>query len=77
MKRLIDDLGEDDAVAALEAMNTAPRPHIRNDGYVQDPASGWVAGLVDVEPGNRVFDLCAAPGGKTTAWPTSSPTDSL
>lgn len=67
VRRLIDDLGETDAVAALEAMNVAPRPHVRNDGYTQDPASGWVAGLVDVQPGNRVLDLCAAPGGKATA----------
>lgn len=67
VKRLSDDLGETDAVAALEAMNVAPRPHVRNDGYTQDPASGWVAGLVDVQPSDRVLDLCAAPGGKATA----------
>lgn len=67
VKRLTDDLGAADATAALEAMNTPPRPHVRKDGYTQDPASGWVAGLVDVQPGHRVLDLCAAPGGKTTA----------
>ena len=67
VKRVTDDLGEADGLAALEAMNVAPRPHVRNDGYTQDPASGWVAGLVDVKPGNRVLDLCAAPGGKATA----------
>lgn len=65
--RLRHDLGDADAFAALEAMNAAPRPHVRDDGYVQDPASGWVAGLVDAASGHRVADVCAAPGGKATA----------
>lgn len=67
VQRLRSDLGDADAFAALEAMNTAPRPHVRDDGYVQDPASGWVAGLVDAALGFRVADVCAAPGGKATA----------
>ena len=38
----------------------------RADGYVQDLASQWVADLVEARPGDRVADLCAAPGGKAT-----------
>jgi 16S rRNA (cytosine967-C5)-methyltransferase len=34
---------------------------------VQDEASQLVAALVDPRPGERVLDLCAAPGGKATA----------
>ena len=34
--------------------------------YVQDEASQLVAFLLDVKPGQRVLDLCAAPGSKTT-----------
>jgi 16S rRNA (cytosine967-C5)-methyltransferase len=34
--------------------------------YLQDDASQLVAHVVDVQPGERVLDLCAAPGGKTT-----------
>ena len=34
--------------------------------YLQDEASQLVAKIVDVKPGERVLDLCAAPGGKTT-----------
>ena len=34
--------------------------------YVQDEASQLVALLLDAQPGQRVLDLCAAPGGKTT-----------
>jgi 16S rRNA (cytosine967-C5)-methyltransferase len=34
--------------------------------YLQDDASQLVAQVVDVKPGERVLDLCAAPGGKTT-----------
>lgn len=32
---------------------------------VQDAAGQLAAGLLDVRPGQRVLDLCAAPGGKT------------
>ena len=34
--------------------------------YLQDEASQLVAQTVNVQPGERVLDLCAAPGGKTT-----------
>lgn len=34
--------------------------------YLQDEASQLVAQTVDVKPGERILDLCAAPGGKTT-----------
>ncbi len=60
------DLGEPDAIAALEVMNTAPTVTEREDGYIQDLASQWVAESVEAQPGERVADLCAAPGGKST-----------
>ena len=34
--------------------------------YLQDEASQLVAHELEVKPGERVLDLCAAPGGKTT-----------
>ena len=34
--------------------------------YLQDEASQLVAQIVDAKSGERVLDLCAAPGGKTT-----------
>jgi len=34
---------------------------------VQDEASQLVVGLLDPQPGERVLDVCAAPGGKATA----------
>ena len=34
--------------------------------FVQDEASQIVAHLVNPQPGERVLDACAAPGGKTT-----------
>ncbi|HKG78877.1 MAG TPA: 16S rRNA (cytosine(967)-C(5))-methyltransferase RsmB [Pyrinomonadaceae bacterium] len=34
--------------------------------YLQDEASQLVARVLDVQAGERVLDLCAAPGGKTT-----------
>ncbi len=34
--------------------------------YLQEPSAMAPVGLLDVKPGQRVLDLCAAPGGKTT-----------
>lgn len=34
--------------------------------YLQEPSAMAPAGLLDPQPGERVLDLCAAPGGKTT-----------
>lgn len=65
--RLRADLGPERALAALEAMSSASAPTVRDDGYTQDRASQWVAELVEAAPGERVGDLCAAPGGKATA----------
>ena len=67
VRRLADDLGVDAAAAALEQMNEPPVVTEREDGYVQDEASQWVAAYVGVQPGERVVDVCAAPGGKATA----------
>jgi len=38
------------------------------DGWcsVQDEAAGWICHLVDPLPNEKIADLCAAPGGKTT-----------
>ena len=37
---------------------------------VQDPATAGAVDLLDVKPGHKVLDFCAAPGGKTVqaAW---------
>jgi 16S rRNA (cytosine967-C5)-methyltransferase len=67
VERLTADLGAAQAVAALERMNRPATATHRADGYVQDLASQWVAELVGVTAGERVADLCAAPGGKATA----------
>jgi 16S rRNA (cytosine967-C5)-methyltransferase len=37
----------------------------RGDFWVQDAAAALPARLLDAQPGERVADLCAAPGGKT------------
>lgn len=33
--------------------------------YAQDPSTVTAPGLLDVQPGQRVLDMCAAPGGKS------------
>lgn len=64
------ELGED-ATAALERMNEPAPVTVRDDGYVQDRSSQWVAAAVEAEAGERVLDTCAAPGGKSTALAAS------
>jgi len=46
-----------------------------SDGLVsvQDTAAQLAAGLLDVRPGHRVLDVCAAPGGKTAHILESQP----
>jgi len=34
--------------------------------YIQEPSAMVPAGFLDAKPGERVLDLCAAPGGKST-----------
>lgn len=64
--RLEADLGREEMVAALAAMNEPATVHARDDGYIQDPASTAVADAVGARAGERILDLCAAPGGKAT-----------
>ena len=52
---------------ALARMNEAPTVTHRADGYTQDESSQWVAASVEAGAGERIFDMCAAPGGKATA----------
>ena len=54
---------------SLIAMTTPERPDPRADGYVQGQASQWVGEVIDAAGGDggQLVDLCAAPGGKTTA----------
>ncbi len=65
--RLVNEIGHDEAHQALAHMNRPASRTERGDGYVQDLASQWVAAAVEAQPGERVADLCAAPGGKATA----------
>ncbi|HEY8544520.1 MAG TPA: transcription antitermination factor NusB [Acidimicrobiales bacterium] len=67
VERLTADLGRAQALAALATMNEPAEVVERPDGYVQDTASQLVTALVGAEAGERVLDLCAAPGGKATA----------
>ena len=51
----------------IETRAEAPLPGDREGWYqVQDEASMLVAHLLDPQPGDRILDACAAPGGKTT-----------
>lgn len=67
VERLAGDLGPADARSALDTMNQPATVTERPDGYVQDRASQMVAAHVGALPGQRILDICAAPGGKATA----------
>ena len=71
VEQLCADLGATDALAALAQMNEPASMTVRDDGYRQDRASQWVAELVEARSGERVVDVCAAPGGKATAMATA------
>ncbi|MCX7621697.1 MAG: hypothetical protein N2037_12745 [Acidimicrobiales bacterium] len=71
---LVGELGRATALASLEAMNQAPSVTTRDDGYIQDLASQWVAVAVGARSGERVLDTCAAPGGKATLMARSGAT---
>ena len=66
VRALTNDLGAQNARRCLEAMNLPAIVSTRDDGYIQDPASQMVGAAVGAEPGERILDLCAAPGGKAT-----------
>lgn len=74
VERLVADLGESDALAALAQMNEPARPTLRADGYTQDLASQWVVDAVGAQAGELVVDVCAAPGGKATGMASSGAT---
>jgi 16S rRNA (cytosine967-C5)-methyltransferase len=49
----------------------------RGDISIQDEASQAIPLLLDVQPGDRVLDLCAAPGGKTPTLARNAGTNGL
>ena len=49
--------------------NIQPGKHAFHEAgayYIQEPSAMAVAEVLEPEPGERILDLCAAPGGKTT-----------
>ncbi len=63
-----------DAIRLASGSLAALPAELRSELHVQDEASQLVAALVSVRPGDRVLDLCAAPGGKTIAIGARQPT---
>ena len=49
-----------------ERLSTSPYYHA-GAYYLQEPSAMAPAAFLPLEPGSRILDLCAAPGGKTTA----------
>jgi 16S rRNA (cytosine967-C5)-methyltransferase len=68
---LVEALGATPLLADTARIETRDRPVEALPGYgegrwwVQDAAAAIPARLIKLQPGARVLDLCAAPGGKT------------
>jgi 16S rRNA (cytosine967-C5)-methyltransferase len=60
--------GGDEAAVRVHAPGSldALAAYARGEFYVQDVTAMSVARLLDPRPGERILDLCAAPGGKAT-----------
>ena len=79
LELLVADLGSEEAMAAMEAMNRPAVAVVREDGYRQDKASQLVVEAVlapqlrtaEGHSGERILDVCSAPGGKATALAAS------
>ncbi len=65
-----------DAVVVLSGDVLSDRPD-SGEFVVQDEASQLVTLLAGAQPGPRVLDTCAAPGGKVTAMAAASPGASI
>ncbi len=63
---LTEALGEHAAIGALRQMDEPAEATERDDGYTQDLASQWVVEQIAALPGERILEVCAAPGGKAT-----------
>lgn len=50
-------------------VNSKSPEWVSGEVYSQDPAAMFPAQIAQISPGEKVLDLCAAPGGKTTALP--------
>ncbi|MFA5193724.1 MAG: 16S rRNA (cytosine(967)-C(5))-methyltransferase RsmB [Verrucomicrobiia bacterium] len=53
-------------VRAADSAERLPR-FAEGEFYIQDPSTLLAVELLGVQPGERVLDACAAPGGKTTS----------
>lgn len=51
-------------VTPASALHSLPK-ELATHYYFQDVASQWCCRALDAQPGERIADLCAAPGGKT------------
>lgn len=60
----VDGLPDALLVSTPAVLHTLPK-ELANHFYVQDLASQWCCKALEAQPGERVADLCAAPGGKT------------
>ncbi len=56
-----------DGMVTAQSVQPLVRSGLLNDGLcsVQDEAAALVVHLINLQPGETLFDLCAAPGGKT------------
>lgn len=60
-------IGKDEELPNSEILPPGKHPyHSAGVYYIQEPSAMSVVEQLEITPGDRVLDLCAAPGGKTT-----------
>ena len=62
--RRVSALSDAVCVADVAALHNLPQ-NLSTHYYFQDIASQWCCLALDAKPGERIADVCAAPGGKT------------
>ena len=62
--KVVPDLPDALCVVSGAALHTLPA-EMSTHYYFQDLASQWCCMALDAQPGERIADVCAAPGGKT------------
>src|SRR5262249_21728764 len=85
LERALRDAGRDPRPASLDPAcllldggDPTTLPGYREGWFtVQDQASAFVVRILDPRPGDRVVDLCAAPGGKAIAAAGSAGADGI
>jgi 16S rRNA (cytosine967-C5)-methyltransferase len=64
-ERMASLLPQDELEPFFKSCNAVPPVYTQPEGIIADPGARRAVEILDPKPGARVWDTCAAPGGKT------------